>query len=397
MFSGEPSPIGSHAISTKLIVAGFLGFLLVVFLILHSGAAEVGRAMLVLGWGLVPITLFHLVPLSFDALSWRQLFPASSRPGVLSVVWMRWVRESINSLLPVAGVGGDVASARLVHRRGVPGATAAAAMVVDITVGPTTQLVFVAAGVALLAARSQSPAASPVAWAMLSGIALFIAAIAGFALVQRRNMFAAFARLARRVAPAKWLSDYAGSASAIDDAVVGAYRRSLPLLRASLLRLAGWAISAGEIWLVTHFLMRPLSLTDAFVLESLGSGVDMAAFLVPGALGALEGGFVLLARVRTPGSRRAGHTLGQAGARVGPGSARPRGLALDRRASSPRLQAGLDAPVTKPPKPPLFSLPGPRDSLAGAPSPKSWLRCPPSGSTRTFDARRFVQRRGACI
>src|SRR5208337_3701130 len=50
-------------------------------------------AMLVLGWWLAPITLFHLVPLSFDALSWRQLLPASSRPDAVSVVWMRWIRQ----------------------------------------------------------------------------------------------------------------------------------------------------------------------------------------------------------------------------------------------------------------------------------------------------------------
>jgi len=249
--------------------------------------------MLLLGWGLLPITLFHLVPLSFDALSWRQLLPASNPPGVFSVVWMRWIRESINSLLPVAGVGGDIASARLVHRQGVPGATAAAAMVVDITVGPATQLVFVTTGVGLLAARSDAGAAGPLAWAMLMGIAVFVAAIATFALVQHRSMFVVFASLARRVAPEKWLAGFAYSASAIDEAVVATYRRGFAILRASLLRLAGWAVSAGEIWLVTHFLMRPLSLIDSFALESLGSGVDMAAFMVPGSLGALEGGFVL--------------------------------------------------------------------------------------------------------
>jgi uncharacterized membrane protein YbhN (UPF0104 family) len=33
---------------------------------------------------------------------------------------------------------------------------------------------------------------------------------------------------------------------------------------------------------------------DAFILESLGSGVRVAAFMLPGALGALEGSFVLL-------------------------------------------------------------------------------------------------------
>src|SRR6185437_1375553 len=166
--STRAAPDGRHVISISLIVAAFLGFLLVVFLIIGSGAAEVGSAMLVLGWRLAPITLFHLAPLTFDALAWRELFPAKGRsderpspdrpkgrseerpsldrpkgrseerpspdrrPGVLTFIWMRWIRESVSSLLPVAGVGGDAVAARLVHQRGVPGAQAAASMVADI-------------------------------------------------------------------------------------------------------------------------------------------------------------------------------------------------------------------------------------------------------------------------
>ena len=38
---------------------------------------------------------------------------------------------------------------------------------------------------------------------------------------------------------------------------------------------------------------RPLSAIDSFILESLSAGVRAAAFMVPGALGALEGGLVL--------------------------------------------------------------------------------------------------------
>ena len=146
--------------------------------------------MLVLGWWLAPITLYHLVPLSFDALSWRELLPASSRLGFLDALWIRWIRESINSLLPVAGVGGDIAAARLANKRGVPGAQAAASMVVDITVGVGTQLIFVLAGVALLATRSNADAAAAVARVTLIGVAVFAAAIAAFVLVQHNSMFA---------------------------------------------------------------------------------------------------------------------------------------------------------------------------------------------------------------
>ncbi len=70
---------------------------------------------------------------------------------------MRWIRESISTLLPVAGVGGDFIGARLAQQRGVPGAQAAASMVVDITIGAATQVVFVVAGVLLFAAGKLGP------------------------------------------------------------------------------------------------------------------------------------------------------------------------------------------------------------------------------------------------
>jgi putative membrane protein len=267
--------------------------LFVVYLIIDSGAAQVAHAMLVVGWWLIPITLFHLVPLIFSALSWRELLPATSRPDAITIVWIRWIRESINSLLPVASIGGDIASVRLIHLQGVPGAQAAASMVVDTTIGVVTQLIFVLSGVGLLLMRSTERGTLVVAGMVSIGIGIFFVAIAAFVLFQHCGLFAGFTKFARRLLPEKWLSGFAASASAIDDAVVATYRSGPVMLRANLLRLIGWAAGAGEVWLVMQSLGHPISLVDAFILESLSSGVRAAAFMVPGALGALEGSFVL--------------------------------------------------------------------------------------------------------
>jgi putative membrane protein len=283
---------GTPTISASLIVAAFLGFLLVVFLIIHSGAAEVASAMLALGWWLAPITLYHLLPMYFDAASWRQLFPAANRPGHGSFLWMRWIRESVSTLLPVAGVGGDVVGARLVHQRGVPGAQATASMVVDVTVGSATQLVFVLVGVGLLTAGKTHEAAAT-AWGLTIGVAIFAVAIGLFVRIQHNSMFATLIEWANRLAPKSWMSGFAGRAEPIDAAIVATYRRRSALAYSSLLRLIGWAIGAGEVWMATRVLGNPLSLVDSFILESLSSGVRGAAFMVPGALGAQEGGMVL--------------------------------------------------------------------------------------------------------
>ena len=282
----------NQIIRASVIIAALLGVALLVYLIIQSGAEEVARAMLLVGWGLVPIALFHAGPLFFSALSWRELLPPSSRLGVLGAIWNRWIRESITSLLPVAGVGGDLASARLAHQRGVPGTQAVASMVVDITVGVATQLSFVMIGVALLLRRSTEHATLLVAWVVLIGIAMFFAAIAVFVRVQHRGMFGVSARLARAIVPR--LPDIAGSASAIDQAVVAIYtQRRFSLFRAGLLRLVGWAVGTGETWLVLQFSHQPLGVIDAFILESLGAGVRAAAFMVPGALGVLEGSSIV--------------------------------------------------------------------------------------------------------
>ena len=280
-------------ISASLIIAAALGFLLVVYLIVDSGAADVAHAMLVVGWWLLPITLFHVVPLVFSALSWRELLSGASRPGAITVIWIRWIRESINSLLPVASIGGDVAGVRLAHLRGVPAAQAAASMVVDTTVGVATQLIFVLSGVGLLLMRSTERSTLVVAGMVLTGTGIFLVAIAAFVLFQHRGLFVGLVKFARRLLPASWLSAFAASAPMIDDAVVAAYRSGSIMLRANLLRLIGWAAGAGEIWLVMQSLGHPIGVADAYILESLSSGVRAAAFMVPGALGALEASFVL--------------------------------------------------------------------------------------------------------
>src|SRR5262245_65080808 len=140
----------------------------------------------VIGWWLLPITLFHLVPLSFSALSWRQLI---SGPSAVTLIWIRWIRDSINSLLPVAGIGGDIASVRLAHLQGVPGTQAAASMVVDTTIGVATQLIFVISGGGLLLMRSTERSALLLAWVVLMGTGVLIGLIAALVLVEQACLF----------------------------------------------------------------------------------------------------------------------------------------------------------------------------------------------------------------
>jgi putative membrane protein len=270
-----------------------LGVCLAAYLIVDSGATQVAHAMLVVGWCLIPISLYHLVPMTFSALSWRKLLPGASPLGAGMIVRIRWIRESINSLLPVAGIGGDLASIRLVHLKGVLKTQAAASTVVDTTVGAVTLLIFVVAGVALLLMRSSERGILDAAGAVLLGAAVFIVLIAAFVAFQHRGLFSGLAKFVRRLLPKGWQVSISGGASAVDEAVVAVYRNKPVIVRAGLLRLIGWAAGAGEVWLVMRSLGNGFGFTDSFILESLNAGIRGAAFLVPAALGAQEGGLVL--------------------------------------------------------------------------------------------------------
>ena len=145
------------------------------YLIAYAGAGAVADALLLIGFGgLLPVTAFHLLPLVLSTLSWRYILGADGRPRMRILVMIRWIRESINNLLPVGQVGGELIGARLVHQRGIPGAVALGSVVVDLTVGLLTQLAFVVIGLVVLLIYSTSPEVLAVVWAVLIGMAILV-------------------------------------------------------------------------------------------------------------------------------------------------------------------------------------------------------------------------------
>jgi glycosyltransferase 2 family protein len=53
-----------------------------------------------------------------------------------------WIFESVNSLLPVARIGGEIVSFRLLSRAGLRASFAAASLVVDMQLTLISQLAF---------------------------------------------------------------------------------------------------------------------------------------------------------------------------------------------------------------------------------------------------------------
>jgi putative membrane protein len=265
-------------------IALFLG------LIAYHGAGELIAAIAVVGPGLVWIVAYRLVPMLADTLGWRALLPRPHQRPLLQMLRLRWIGDAVNTLLPVAQVGGEFVRAKLLHRTGVSGPMASASVVVDLTAAVLTQIGFALLGVGLLLYHGGAGGA---ALGVAVGIGMFSLLLVGFYLAQRAGLFESLARVLERVARGgNWLA-LVGSAARLDNAVTRLYRRRQRFWVACAWRFLYWFFGAGEVWLAMYLLGHPVTVLEALVLESLGAAVRAGAFAVPGGLGVQEGGYIL--------------------------------------------------------------------------------------------------------
>jgi putative membrane protein len=266
---------------------------------LFAGIADIGFGRIwdeVAGvrFGLLGIVAVHVAQLVFCAWAWSTLLSdvaLAHRPGFSELLGLRWIRESIDGLLPVAQVGGELAAARLLTRDGLRLPVAGASIIADVTIETLTQAVFTLMGLALV--FTLADAGDVAHWAALGfAIAVAFAAMAVFA--QRWGGVRLFEKLLLAIADRTGWNRLEGVAG-LDAALSEVYRLRERLLLAALFHLLAWSLGAGEVMIAAWALGHPVDLGQAFVIESLAQAVRSAAFFVPGALGIQEGGFVVVA------------------------------------------------------------------------------------------------------
>src|SRR6266568_5102422 len=165
---------------------GLAGAALFTGLLIHQGVGQVLDAFATGEWAIMGIVVYHLIPIFLDALAWWVLFPNPDRPPMLRLFWMRWIGESVSTLVPSAAVGGDIVRARLAAIRGVPLPIAAGTVLVDLTLGIFIQAGFTLLGLVLLVdLTGKTSFVRPT----LIGIVIALFAFAGFYFVQRMGMF----------------------------------------------------------------------------------------------------------------------------------------------------------------------------------------------------------------
>ena len=269
------------------IIAAVAGLGIIGALVGYFGAGTVLRSLLAIGWrGFAAICVIHLTVIALEGIAWRLLVPGT-RFWVF--IWGRLVRDAGSEVLPISQMGGCVLGARAVALGAVPGATAAASTMVDLTLEFLAKLAYMALGLILLFhLRADTPLGLPVTVGV-TATGLFAAA---FVFVQRHG-FAVFDRFARLLGRG-WAERTAAGAAAVQTALAGIYRRSAGLWGGFLLHLACWISSAVEVWIMLRLAGAPLGFLTVFVIESLLYAVRTVAFAIPNAVGVQEGAYVLI-------------------------------------------------------------------------------------------------------
>ncbi|PYK13656.1 MAG: TIGR00374 family protein [Verrucomicrobia bacterium] len=282
----------SGKIRITMWVLGLAGAGLFTLLLIRQGASQVGAAFTSAGWAIGAVVIYHFaVPVLLDAIAWWALFPRSDRPSLWQLFWMRWIGESVSTLVPSAAVGGDVVRARLAALRGASVPVAAASVLVDITLGVFVQIAFTLSGLALIVTvTGHQGFVRPT----LIGAVIGIAAIIGFYVVQRLGMFRFIAVIISRLANSPDWHSLVHGGQTLDEAIRALYARRRGVIGCCVWTAASLVLGSGEIWVALWALGLHATLVNAVILQSMVLTIRSAVFPVPGALGVQEGGYVVV-------------------------------------------------------------------------------------------------------
>lgn len=274
-------------------IAGFCGLVLISLLIAHAGFHGVMNTLGVAGWSLLLLVPFHLLHLALDAVGWHILLgDRCGRATFIYLVWGATIRESVNNLLPVARVGGELVGIRLIILRQVKAALAAASVLVEVTLNLISQYLFALVGLVLWLQHVDS---LRLMGDLLLALVLALPVLIVLVVLQRYgNVFTHLERLLRTLAGGSDLQVLVGSPATLDVEIRGLYQRHVDLFYSLLWQFAALLTVTVETWFTLYLLGHPVSFSAALLIESLSQALRNAAFLVPAGLGVQEASLIFL-------------------------------------------------------------------------------------------------------
>ena len=265
------------------LLLALLGVGVVLFLIAWFDAGAVWAATVSVGWGgFLLLLLWQGVLFVLLGLAWRLVLPGV---GARLLIWGRMVRDAATTCLPFSPVGGYVIGARALTLHGVEWPVAAAGTVADVTAEIVAQLLFALFGVGVLVLlRPGSSLVGP----LVAGVAA-LGVLLGVALWQRVRIGRGLRGLGTRL-----LGDWFQARGGIErlQAALSALYAPGRVAAGAGVHLLGWFATGVGTWISLRLLGASVDVVHVLALEALLDALVAAAFVVPGAAGVQEAGYV---------------------------------------------------------------------------------------------------------
>jgi len=258
-----------------------------VLVVYHSFFAVFDTARRI-SWGLSLTISIVLLGTAINSIAWRILF-RSEKPGFTRLLFLvRWIRDSVNYLLPSAALGGDIAGIRLLVARGRDLNICSAIIVVDKTLEAVGLLFFGLAGTIILIGDGEQYTSVYLA---LLGLAAVASMVLALYLAQRWGLLKVIDKAVMKIMR-KCGGESLNESPAIHDTVWAIYADRKRLIISLLLHILAWMSGVLQVWIILRFMGHDIGWQGAFIIESLCQMARAAAFVMPASLGAQEAAYM---------------------------------------------------------------------------------------------------------
>lgn len=250
---------------------------------LHAGMDAVLRALAALQLsGLAVITLLHLPVIALMGLAWWFIGRRTARASAF--VSARLARDAIAETLPFSQLGGFVGGVRMLVLTGSQALDASLTLFADLLAEFGAKLLYTLTGLLVLAwLLPHAPLLRPFALALT---AAFLAA--GLLALFRKQFRKGLNKLAL------WGMHKAFPASDVAERDFADVFTPAHILPSFAVHALCWLLGAAEAWVTFQLMGVDISLGQSLVVDSLGTAFRTLGFLVPGALGVQEAGYVIV-------------------------------------------------------------------------------------------------------
>jgi putative membrane protein len=267
-----------------------LGLIAIGVFLARVGVGPILQSLKSLGLpGFAIFCLYTIGVLALLGVSWYVIIPKLPLEQLGGFIFGRIMREVAADILPFAQVGGFILGVRGACLFGVSTSIAVASSIVDLGAEMAGQLLFTAIGLSILGLHPPPRFPHNVVDPITSvGLGLGVVTVAGFFFSQR------FASRALTRLSAGWPKPIQAHLAAVQDILADVYRRPARVALSIGLHLLAWLTAVGGVWLTLSFMGVRMAPAMILVMESLVYLARSVAFFVPGAIGVMEGGYLLL-------------------------------------------------------------------------------------------------------